>query len=405
MGKEDRDMKITSVEVFWVNPPRGESRPRRNTPGSYSPVVAKVNTDEGVSGYGEAIAYGVGGAAVFGIVQDLAETVIGSDPFDTERIWENMRGDWVLTGGPITYSGVSAIDVALWDIKGKALGLPVYKLLGGKNREKIKVYISHIEFGWPDTETPLVTPDDYFKSAKAASDAGYKIVKANFLRYDNEGRWSDGALYDNFIDRNFLGLVADRIAAVQDALGPEGEIILENNAATTVEGAIQTAEAARNSNVLFFEEPISPDHPDNMKLVADRTGMAIATGERMSARWAFMPYLRNESIRVVQPDIGNTGGLTEAKKIADLAHIFGVQVAAHVCGGPLAEAAALQFEAAIPNFLLHEHHANSFIPENRKFGKYIYEAQGEYLPIPELPGIGQEMSEYAAEKSTRVLIK
>jgi L-alanine-DL-glutamate epimerase-like enolase superfamily enzyme len=399
----EEDMKIRSVEVFLVNPPKYD---KFDPLYGFSPVVAKINTDEGISGYGEAIAYGEGTQAIFGITQDLARVILGSDPFDSERIWERLRSGWVLTGGPITYSGVSAIDIALWDIKGKALGVPVYKLLGGKNRDKIKVYLSHTEFGWPDMGKPLGTPEDYYKSAKIASDAGYTALKANFFRYDRDGKWADSSLYTEYkIDPDHLKLMSERVEAVQEALGPKGSVILDNNALTSVEGAIETIKATENSRILFFEEPIVPNLPDSMKLVADNTDVPIATGERLSTRWGFYPYLQNGSIRVVQPDLGNTGGLSEAKKIADLALLFGAQVSTHVCGGPLAEAAALHFAAAVPNFLLHEHHAMTFVPENRKFAKYSYEAKNGYLDIPEIPGIGQELSEYAVSKSVSVLVE
>jgi L-alanine-DL-glutamate epimerase-like enolase superfamily enzyme len=396
-------MKIRSVEVFLVNPPEGKKNGHLS---GFSPVVAKINTDDGISGYGEAIAYGDGTQAIFGITRDLARLILGADPFDTERIWETLRSGWILSGGPIAYSGVSALDIALWDIKGKALGLPVYKLLGGKNRDKIKVYLSHTEFGWPEVGHPLGAPEDYYKSSKIAKEAGYTVVKANFFRYDRDGKWADSSLYTGYkIDPCHLKLVSERVEAVQEALGPSGAVILDNNALTSVEGAIETIKATSGSRILFLEEPIVPNHPDSMKLVADNTDVPIATGERLSTRWGFYPYLQNGSIRVAQPDLGNTGGLSEAKKIADLALIFGAQVSTHVCGGPLAEAAALHFAASVPNFLLHEHHAMTFVPENRKFAKYHYEAKNGYIEIPEIPGIGQELSEYAVNKSIKALVE
>jgi L-alanine-DL-glutamate epimerase-like enolase superfamily enzyme len=396
-------MKITKVEVFLVNP---REKGNHAVLHGFSPIAVRIDTDEGISGWGEGIAYGTEVHGMFGVTQDLAATIIGKDPFASERIWEDLRNGWVMTGGPVTYCAVSAIDIALWDIKGKALGVPIYQLLGGKSRDRIPTYLSHTEFGWPWLNEPLGTAEAWYESTLEAAKLGYTAVKANFFRFDKNGKWEDPRKYRGFrIDDDHLNLVADRISAVQKALGPRGGVILDNNALTTAEGAIATIEASEGNRILFFEEPVIPNSPETMKYVADRIGnVPIATGEQLTARWGFYPYLENRSVRIAQPDLGNTGGLSEAKKIADLALLFDVQISTHVCGGPLIEAAALHLAAAIPNFYLHEHHATTFIPVNRKLGKLVYESKDGFLDIPEVPGLGQELSDFAIEHSFRIVV-
>jgi len=391
-------MKISSVDILISN--QGPFYP-----GKHRMLFVRVNTDEGIYGYGEAIVYGVGVTTAYACLQEYAKLLIGLDPFNSELIWSNFHRGWETLGGPVTMSAISALDIALWDIKGKALGQPVYALLGGKFRDKIRVYLSHIEFGWPVLNKPLITPEDYYQAAKAALAEGYDIVKANFLRIGADGKWSKDENYRYFMDPPLLDHVLARIEAVREALGPHGGIILENNAGTGVDSAIQLARAAEKYNILFFEEPIEPSNPDSMKQVADKVGIPLASGERMCTRWSFLPFLQNGSLRILQPDICNTGGITETKKIADLAQVYHATVAPHVCGGPFSHAAAVQLEAAIPNFVLHEHHVHLINEENSSYGLYNYAAKDGYLSIPDLPGIGQELSEYGQSQLEKITIK
>jgi L-alanine-DL-glutamate epimerase-like enolase superfamily enzyme len=373
-------------------------------PGKHRILLVRVNTDEGIHGYGEAIVYGLGVATAHALLQDYAAYIIGQDPFNTEAIWARLHGGWNTLGGPISVSAISAIDIALWDIKGKALGQPVYKLLGGKFRDKIRVYLSHIEFGYPELNKPLVTPEDYYAASKAALTDGYDIVKANFLR-DDGGKFSFDESINKFADPKLLERIKGRVAAARKALGEQGGIILENNAITGVDSAIQIARAVEEYNILFFEEPIDPTNADAMKQVADKVAFPLASGERMCTRWAFLPFLQNGSLRILQPDVCNTGGITEMKKIADLAHTFHALMAPHVCGGPFNHAASVQLEAAIPNFFIHEDHVHLMNEENARYGRYRYEAKDGYLPIPDLPGIGQELSEFGEETMEKITIK
>ena len=389
-------MKITSTDIFIT-------KEGQFFPGKHQMLFIRINTDEGIYGFGETIVIGRGIPAIHTLLKLYSKSLIGEDPFNTEKIWQRLHG--ISTGDPITVSAYSAIDIALWDIKGKALNVPVYKLLGGKVRDKIEVYLSHIEFGWPDTDKHLYTADDYFNCAKAAKEAGYNAIKTNFIRMPSTptGGWTSIGPYTRFT-RAMLEEVEERVAAVREALGEDGEIILENNAVTGVDAAVQIANVTEKHNIWFYEEPVTVDYPEEMKQVADRINIPIATGERLCARWGFLPFLENHSTAIVQPDLCNTGGITEGKKIADLADIYHAGVALHVCGGPFAHAASVQLEAVIPNFVTHEHHVTYLSKYNEIYGKYKYDAKDGYVEIPELPGLGQDLSEEAEHELDKITI-
>ncbi len=158
------------------------------------------------------------------------------------------------------------------------------------------------------------------------------------------------------------------------------------------------------NTISSFEEPTTPD-PGLNKFVSEQTSIPISHGERIYTRWGFAPYFKDNSIQVIQPDIGNTGGLTEAKKICDMAYCYDVGVQAHVCASPLSTAAALHLETAIPNFLIHEHHVYNLHTYNKLLCKYDYQPKDGYISVPELPGLGNELSDYCFENSVRVTIE
>lgn len=378
-------MKITSTDIYLT-------AGTKFYPGKHQMLFIRVNTDEGIYGFGETIVIGKGIHSVVELLKEYSNTIIGMDPFRIEDIWHKLRG--VSTGDTISTSALSGIDIALWDIKGKALNVPVYELLGGKVREKIEVYLSHIEFGWPDTHKSLATAEDYYNCALAARNAGHTAIKSNFIRMAKTGGRNNYGTYSQFGPAD-LSIVEERVAAVRDGLGPEGKIILENNATVGVDGAIAIAEATKKYGIWFYEEPVTVDYPDDMAQVWLRTGIPVATGERLCGRWDFLPFFENHSIRIAQPDLCNTGGITESKKIADLADVFHIGVAPHICGGPFTHAAAVQLEAVIPNFVTHEHHVHYLNEENSVYGKYKYDAVDGCVEIPTLPGIGQDLSEEA----------
>ncbi len=397
-------MKITSVDLLALEQDRGNGS---------RPIICRVNTKGGLYGYGEAgIAIGSGAPACFALLKDFAPMVIGMDADANEVIWEKIfkASFWGVGNGGVIMSAISAIDCALWDIKAKAANAPLYKLLGGKHRDTLWCYASQLQFGWAtDGFNPAQAasgePEFYGDAAKKAVAQGYTAVKANFIRYDRKGKILPPAATTGRLSRELMTLAERRIAAVRNAVGPNVEIIAENHAMTDAATAIQFAAMAEPFDIMFLEEGTIPLNPAVMKKIADNTIIPLSTGERTYTRWGFLPFLENQCLTVIQPDIGNCGGVTEGKKICDMAHVFDVGVQTHVCSSPVNLAASLHLEAAIPNFTIHEHHLGNTLPSCVEMGKYDYQPKNGYLEIPELPGIGQEPSELALKSAHKETVK
>jgi L-alanine-DL-glutamate epimerase-like enolase superfamily enzyme len=390
-------MKITSIDVM-------ELKPRRDK--QWRPVVCRVNTDEGIYGYGEAaMAYGVGASAAFGMIRDLAGCIIGMDPLENEVIWDKLYKTtfWGQNGGPVVFSGISAIDIALWDIKGKFFNVPVYKLLGGKRREKLRAYASQLQFRWGDGVNPAFATEDLAAAARHAVSEGYDAIKIDFFTYDRDGRQFSSEDTTRLLKPYYLDLVEERISGVRRAVGPDVDIIMECHSFTDVQSAIQIGKRAEKYNIFCYEEPTTPS-PKLTKLVSENVNIPIASGERIYTRWGYAPYFENGSLAMIQPDLGTSGGITEGKKICDMAYTYDVSVQVHVCASPLSVAAALQLEAVIPNFCIHEHHVINRASYNRELCIHDYQPVNGYIGVPELPGIGNELSEYALETADTVTV-
>ena len=390
-------MKITSIDVM-------ELKPRNDK--NWRPIVCRVNTDEGLYGYGEAaMAYGIGASAAFGMIRDMAGSVIGMDPLANEVVWDKLYKAtfWGQNGGPVVFSAISAIDIALWDIKGKYFNVPVSTLLGGKRREKLRSYASQLQFRWGDGIDPVFATEDYAAAARQAVDDGYDAIKIDFFTYDRDGRFLTSEDTTRLLKPYYIDLVEERIAAVRTAIGPEVDIIIECHAFTNTQSAIQIGKRAEKYNIFCYEEPITPN-PKLTKLVAENVNIPIASGERIYTRMGYVPYFENGSLALIQPDLGTPGGITEGKKICDMAYAYDVSVQVHVCASPLSVAAALQLEAVIPNFCIHEHHVINKASYNTELCVHDYQPVDGYMTIPDLPGIGNELSEYALNTADIVTV-
>ena len=382
-------MKITSVDVLKC---KGKCSVE-NDP--FYTINVRINTDEGISGFGEAgISYGVGADAAFGMCRDMAEVVLDMDPMDSEAIWEKMHRKtfWGMGGGAIVFAGISAIDIAIWDLKGKNLGVPVYKLLGGKVNGKLRSYASQIQFDWNPRSKPMLTPEDYRQATVGAMADGFDCVKVDPLLWSNRGGFQDWNTR-GILTNEQLKIAAERVRAVREAGGEDLDIIIELHAYTDTNTSIQLAKVLEPFRIFYYEEPTQPLNQKLFQYISAKTDIPLASGERIFSRWGFRPFFEDRSLSVIQPDVCNTGGITEAKKICDMADVYDIGVQLHVCGGPISTAATLQVEAAIPNFVIHEHHQAALIPENRATCKYDYQPVNGYFEIPELPGIGQELTD------------
>ncbi len=399
-------MKITKVTVLF--PRICDGQPSLGDPTS---VGVRIYTDEGIYGDGEVAGINCSNAA-FGMLQDLAPMVLGRNPFDNEVIWDDIykTGFAGLNGGQTFFSALGAIDLALWDIKGKALNMPVYQLLGGKKREKLRTYASQLSAPWnmfevnPNCDPWKMTssrPEEYAANAKYCVDLGYDCIKTDFYQVDENGRFYKDWERHGVIKPKTLSMITERVAAVREAIGPNVDLIMENHAKPDCEGAIQIANAVEKYNIMYFEEPTTPSAKVT-KFIRDRINIPIAHGERIISRWDYLPYFEDGSIQLIQPDLGNCGGITEVKKICDMAYTYGVGVQIHVCGSHLMTPASLHLEAVLPNFVIHEHHIMSQFPKFKRLTNKSFDPVNGMFDIPEDPGMGVEWSEEAMRTEAQV---
>jgi galactonate dehydratase len=372
-------MKITEVEIYEVE--------YKDTP-NWHPILIRIRTDEGISGVGEVgLAYGAGGSAGAGMVKNLAkEFLIGADPMRIEYLWDLMyrKSFWGQGGGPVVFGGMSAIDHALWDIKGKALGVPVYELLGGHCHDKLLVYAN----GWYH---------DYNRAAEWAEPIqkimadGYKAVKFDPFRKRPDGvnEYSVRAL-----DKDREDLAVERVAAVREVGGPDFIICVEVHGNLGPTSAIRAGQRLEELNPFFYEEPVDALNVDVMAKVAESVNIPLAAGERLYTRYGFRQYIERQALAIIQPDLGLAGGIMEVKKIAAHAETYNIHVQPHNCASPVMTAASVQVDACIPNFIIQEtfpyRPAEHYEVVLNPLEKQIVDG---YLPIPTEPGLGVELND------------
>ncbi len=400
-------MKINSVDIFHVN--------LKNTPSrNWYPTCIRINTDEGICGWGEAgIPVKAGKEAISYYIKELSNMLIGHDPMNNEKLWKLLYTNsyWTYGGGSFNFAAISAIDMALWDIKGKALGVPVYKLLGGKTNESLRTYASQTQLGWGNCRRISVTPEEYAENAMEAVKQGFTAIKVDPFWTDDEGkaasankeavppeRRSDWK-WEGFARGDQLKSVSRRVAAIRDAVGDEVDIIIEFHGIMDVNTSIQVGRELDQYNCLYFEEPGSSLNPRHTLEFKRGVKTPVATGERIGSAWNFQRLIEDRAIDVAQPDLGVVGGFTEMKKVCDFANLHSIGVQIHNMGGPIQCAATLHMETVIPNFVIHEHLSWNELDTFRVIGKYDYAPINGKLVVPELPGIGQELSEMAIEQS------
>jgi galactonate dehydratase len=375
-----RRLKVTEVKIYRVA-----------IDGRY-PVLAQVFTDAGVSGVGEAaVAYGAGAPAAAAMIKELAERfVLGKDPFRIEALWSDLYDHtfWAKGGGSIIFAGISALEQAFWDIKGKALDLPVYELLGGQVRDKVRVYAN----GWSFRSTQ---PGEFARDAQRVVKDGYTALKLYPLANpvgDEHGRIQH--VSRRTIDRAAEDLAVARVQAVRDAVGPKIDLMLDMSAELTTEAIIRIGRKVAGLDILFLEEPVDPFDTEALKKVSDQVPIPIAVGERLYTRYGFRRVMELHAADILQPDVGNTGGLLEARKIAAMAEVYNMRIQPHTCAGPVSTAAALQLDACIPNFFIQELYPYR-VREHFEIVDHAPELDVKkgMLPISDRPGLGIELAE------------
>jgi galactonate dehydratase len=359
-------MKITGIETFLVHPDH------RNL------VFARVQTDEGVYGIGEAYSAGPDDATV-AVIKDFETWLVGRDPRDVEFLWQLMYNGSRFPGGVITNAAISGIEHALWDIKGKALGVPVYELLGGKCRERVRVYQS------PGGRTPEEMAE---RALGLIERYGYGALKIGPHPPGSESAsWS----------ATVRG-AAGRMEALRRAVGEDVDIGVDPHAKIFEPvRALQMAQALKPYNPFFFEEPLRPENIDALAELRRQVDVPVATGEMLYTKFEFRDLLVRGAADIVQPDICCAGGLLEQKKIAAMAEAFYVTVAPHNPMGPVATAVNVHFAASTPNFLILEYTPDDRPPRRDLVDEPIQLKDG-YLELPTRPGLGIDLNVDAFER-------
>lgn len=344
-------------------------------------LFVQVHTDEGIVGLGESGAWGfleASGAAV----ETFKRYLIGQDPLRIEHHWQYMYR-WTHFRGAAVMGALSAIDIALWDIMGKYFGVPCYQLMGGKTRDKARVYY-HV-FG--DTKEKLI------QGCRDARAQGFTAV-GHLTPFLDEPR--DVPYFKTHVDK--MEDAIETVAQYREAVGKDVDLCIEIHRRLTPAEAIVLARGIEPYHPFFYEDPILPDNFDAMGLVAQHIEIPIATGERLHTIYEFEALLRRGAVQYVRPDVCLAGGLTGSKKIAALAEAHHVQVVPHNPLSPVSTAACVQLAACIPNFALQEYPIGENEPPKSEIVKGALQLENGFLIVPDAPGIGIELAEDAAER-------
>ncbi|CDX14916.1 galactonate dehydratase [Mesorhizobium plurifarium] len=361
-------MKITALTTYIV-PPRW--------------LFLKVETDAGISGWGEPVVEGKA-LTVEAAVKELADYLIGKDPRLIEDHWTVMHRGGFYRGGPILMSAIAGIDQALWDIKGKALGVPVHELLGGKLRETIKVY------SWIGGDRPA----EVAAGAKDVVARGFQALKMN------------GTEELQIVDsHDRIDAAVERVAMVREAVGPNIGIAVDFHGRVHRPMARILVKELEPYRLMFIEEPVLSENREALKEIAALGSMPIALGERLYSRWDFKPVFEEAVVDIIQPDLSHAGGITECRKIAAMAEAYDVAVAPHCPLGPIALAACLQLDAVSYNCFIQEQSLGIHYNAGNDLLDYaankdVFRYQDGYVAIPDGPGLGVEIDEdYVKERA------
>jgi len=340
-------------------------------------LFLRVETAEGLVGWGEPVVEGRA-KTVRAAVGELLDTyLLGKDPNRIEDHWQTMYRGGFYRGGPILMSAIAGIDQALWDIKGKRFDVPVYELLGGKARERIRVY------QWVGGDRPENVAD----AAAEKVAEGFTALKMNatseLKRVDSPAAVQEAV---------------DRLSAVREAVGDEVDVGVDFHGRVSKPMAKRLATALEPHGPMFVEEPVLPEHNDALPELASHTTTPIATGERMFSRWDFKEVFESGAVDVIQPDVSHAGGITEVKKIADMAESYDVAMAPHCPLGPIALASCIQVDACAPNAFIQEQSLDIHYNETSDVLDYltdpsVFEYREGYVDIPEGPGLGIDVDE------------
>ncbi len=367
-------MKITEISSVLLQP--------------ISWVIVKVKTDEGITGIGEAYH----GAGVHQIVVDerITRTLVGKDPLNVDRCFRDMMRGQSASGyyqGAVM-SAISGIEMALWDIKGQAFGAPIWQMLGGKFRDRVRVY-NDCHAG--DDETP----EAYARKAVEVEARGFDAIK-----FDIDPLPSQRDEYNRGIRNDHIQYYIDVVTAMREALKPDTDLAIDAHWAYTVVDILKVAQAFEDLNLLWLEDPIPAENIEAMQRVKNSTRTPICTGENFYTRHGFRELIHSQAADIVSPDIAKAGGLLESKRIAEMADMYYMPLAPHNICGPIGTYAMMNVCAAVPNFLALEFHHldDQFWSDLIVEGPMIVDG---HIEVPEKPGLGVTLNEDVVKQGMR----
>ena len=356
-------MKVTGVKTFIHR-------------GHFNWLLVKVETDEGISGWGEASTQAANKATEAQVHAIGENYLVGKDPRQIELHVSTMLRNSYWKPSLVFYSAISGLEMAMWDILGKSLNVPIYTLLGGVCHPRLKTYHNGWWFGAKSYK-------DYARLAEEMADKGAKALKFDPLQG-----------MDCFIDPEQFKQVVEAIRLVREAVGDDVELMIDVHGRLSPDNAIRLARAVEEYRPYWWEEPLPTDaSADDLARVAASINIPVVAGERIYTRWGFRDLFEKRAAAIINPDIAHEGGILETKKIADMAHAYYVSFTAHSAGGPVLTAASIQVEAATPNFLIHEFFSID-IPYYKEVIKDPFPVlKDEYVELPTKPGLGIEINE------------
>jgi galactonate dehydratase len=366
-------VKITKVSTLVVN------ANMRNW------IFVKVETDQqGLVGWGEATLEWKT-KTVVGAVEDISRFLIGEDPLRIEHLWQMMYRQYFWKVGIEGMSAISGIEQALWDIKGKVFNVPIYELLGGRIRDKVRVY-NHLAGGKMKDMYESVEAARFAELAVEIKEKGYTGIKFMAVPRTEpvEGVRS-------------VKVAAQVVGAIREAVGPEMDLMVDLHARTWPAMAIQYCHALEPFGLLFFEEPCPTEDIDATAQVTRASNIPIATGERLVGRWQFREVFEKRACHIIQPDLTHCGGLWEARKIAAMAEAYSIAVAPHNPNGPICTAVAVQFALSTPNWIIQEA-ITSDVPWRHDVIEGSFDVVDGYIGVPTAPGLGISVNEKEAAK-------
>jgi len=375
-------MKITKVAPWLISGPRPYLETAEDsTPAEREYVFVEVSTDEGITGWGEITGTRpTANRAVCAVVRHLNDFLVGEDPTHIERIWHKIFRTFTYMGSRgASTNAISGIDIALWDIRGKIQGLPIYEFLGGPVRDSVPVYC-HPEDG--------STVELSAQHARAIVETGQTAFKVDPW-YPHHPEETDGYLTGKLAPKAENHGV-EVVAAMRDAVGPDIEILIDCHGRFDVPTAIRLANALEPYNIFWFEEPVPVESYKALKQVKDSVGVPICVGERLHTRWDFLPVLEGGLADFIMPDVTWTGGITELKKIATMAEAYYIPISPHDASGPINVIAGAQVMITVPNHYRVEI-SRADLSAYDAFTDHPIDLRGDAIHLSDRPGLGFEL--------------